>query len=838
MPRVAYAAVAVAVAYYLGARVGFALTPNPQPVSTLWPPNAILLGALLLAPRRVWPALLLAALPAHLAAELGSGVPLPMVVCWYVSNSSEALIGAMAMRRLGDGSVRLDSFRQVGIFLIFGAFLAPFLASFLDAAFVAANHWGTSGYWEVWRVRLFSNVLANLIFVPVIVSWRNQDIHSLRATPAPRVLEATALAVSLIVVCIVVFERSPATMYAVPALLCIPLPFLLWAAVRFGPAGASTCLLAFAALSVWGAIHGRGPFIGRSVEENILSLQLFLIVTYVPLMALAGVLRERVRAEAARRDEAALRESALRLRELADAMPQIVFTASPDGRIDYFNRRWYRYTGTFEKPIDEWTDALHPDDREAAVATWVDDVAVGRPHEHEGRFWSAETGTFRWHLCRALPVRDEAGTILRWYGTATDIDDHKQIEEAMRDSESRLRASGEWLEHTIADRTRELRSSEERFAKAFRASPNAISITRQPDERLIEVNERWETLFGYTQAEVIGKTVQELGICCGKEDKARYRDALAANGFVRELEVDMRDRAGAVLHAVISSESVDVGGEPCVITMVRDITERRQAEHELAEQRRQLAHLGRVAVLGELSGALAHELNQPLTAILANARAAQRMLLRDRPDVAEVRTILGDIAADDLRAGAVIRRMRALIRKGDAEPQPVLINELVNEVLDLAHSDLLLRGVSLVTRLATSLPAITADRIQLQQVVLNLVVNACDAMAENLSSDRSLTIVTAEESGGVRVSVSDRGTGISGDCVDSVFEPFFTSKEHGLGLGLSICRSIVNAHGGRMWAVNNPDRGATFHLVLPIGADAEPQGRTVQYDPRRASTPA
>jgi C4-dicarboxylate-specific signal transduction histidine kinase len=284
---------------------------------------------------------------------------------------------------------------------------------------------------------------------------------------------------------------------------------------------------------------------------------------------------------------------------------------------------------------------------------------------------------------------------------------------------------------------------------------------------------------------------------------------------VRELEFDFRDKNGAPLTGVLSAEMVDVGGESCLITMVRDITERRRAEQEVAMQRRQLAHLSRVALVGELSGALAHELNQPLAAILANARAARRMLDPGRFDTAELRSILDDIVADDRRAADVIRRVRALIRRDEAELQPVMLNELVGDVLDLAHSDLIERMISVSTVLVRELPEIQGDKVQLQQVVLNLIVNACDAMSGNPPAERRLTITTANEGEVVHLMVSDTGTGIRSDSVDAVFEPFVTSKENGLGLGLTICRSIVDAHGGRLWASNNDGPGATFHMVLP-----------------------
>lgn len=232
-------------------------------------------------------------------------------------------------------------------------------------------------------------------------------------------------------------------------------------------------------------------------------------------------------------------------------------------------------------------------------------------------------------------------------------------------------------------------------------------------------------------------------------------------------------------------------------------------------QRRQLAHLGRVALLGELSGALAHELNQPLAAILANANAASRMLAAGNDDTGELRAIIADIVADDKRAGAVIRRLRALIRRGEAELQPVALNEIVSDVLELARSDLIERRVSVEIDLTTLSTMVLADRVQLQQVMLNLIVNACDAMSSAPPPARCIEIGTSAGTEGVHLRVIDCGVGMSPDNLESVFEPFVSTKEHGLGLGLAICRSIVDAHGGRMWASNNQNGGATFHVLLP-----------------------
>jgi C4-dicarboxylate-specific signal transduction histidine kinase len=248
-----------------------------------------------------------------------------------------------------------------------------------------------------------------------------------------------------------------------------------------------------------------------------------------------------------------------------------------------------------------------------------------------------------------------------------------------------------------------------------------------------------------------------------------------------------------------------------------DITRARQSELQLQEQRAELTHLSRVAVLGELTGALAHELNQPLTAILSNAQAAQRFLAQNPANLSEVSEILTDIVDEDRRAGEVIRRLRALLKKGETRFQPLNLNEVVDEVLDLAHADCVSRGVAIERQFAANLPCVRGDRIQLQQVLLNLTINACDAMRSCDRFGRKLTLTTAAQAGAVQMSVSDCGHGIAADQMDHLFEPFFTTKEQGLGLGLTICRSIVSAHGGKLWAVNNRAGGATFCVSLPAG---------------------
>jgi two-component system sensor kinase FixL len=252
---------------------------------------------------------------------------------------------------------------------------------------------------------------------------------------------------------------------------------------------------------------------------------------------------------------------------------------------------------------------------------------------------------------------------------------------------------------------------------------------------------------------------------------------------------------------------------------------RKQSELEAQGLRNDLAHAGRVATIGELTASLAHELNQPLTAILSNAQAGQRVLETAPVDLEEVGEILKDIVEDDKRAGEVIRRLRSLLRKGDPEMRALDLNEALDEVARLVSGDAVVRGVSIRLELADGLPPVLGDRVQLQQVALNLVINGMDAMRESDTRDRVLVLQTARAGAKtVRVEVRDSGTGISEGDMGKIFKTFYTTKPDGMGMGLAITRSIVDVHGGRLEAHNNPDGGATFSFTLPIGHDGGHDG--------------
>ena len=323
------------------------------------------------------------------------------------------------------------------------------------------------------------------------------------------------------------------------------------------------------------------------------------------------------------------------------------------------------------------------------------------------------------------------------------------------------------------------------------------------------------------QFDVVGRFLQ----CVHSEDRQAVTAAMAEALQGRPLEVEYRaiQADGSARWWMSRGRTIhDEHGRTRLIGVNADATARKHAEAELLEQRRQVAHLGRVALVAELSVALAHELRQPLGAILANAKAGLRLLTWPEPDIPQVQSILTDIAADDERAADVITRLRALLLNDPVRKETLDVNQVVREALLIARPDAAARHVTLGTRYTSTRVPILADRVQLQQVLLNLVINSSEAMAGMPVGARRLIVSTAlGEAGDVQVTVSDMGTGIPQGRLEEIFEPFVTTKPNGLGLGLSICRTIVEAHGGTVQAVNNPGGGASFRISLPLAEHAQ-----------------
>ncbi len=368
----------------------------------------------------------------------------------------------------------------------------------------------------------------------------------------------------------------------------------------------------------------------------------------------------------------------------------------------------------------------------------------------------------------------------------------------------------------------EARQAEEWFRRVFDTAPNALMLA-DADGMIRLVNSRAEILFGYAHGELVGLGLRTLlpHFDSGAEPQEGFERS--SGSFIDTFrELHSRRKDGTEVPVEVGMAVMSARDGTFVLASAVDITERRRSELELGRQRNELAHLSRLTTIGELAGSLAHELNQPLTAILSNAQAAQRLLERTPADVAEISDILHDIVESDLHAGEVIRRLRTMLRKGEEKVEPLDMTEIVQDALKLARSDLLNHGVAVTADLAEGLPSIDGDRVQLLQVLLNLVLNGIESIAKTPTERRELFFGTGLTAGERRVHVwvGDTGAGIPKERIETIFEPFFTTKETGMGLGLSVCRTIISGHGGIIEATNDPGRGATFHLYLPVSRAA------------------
>src|SRR5215475_104176 len=422
--------------YYLGCKVGFALTFKPHPVSVLWPPNSVLVAALLLTPPRNWWVVLSAALPAHLAAQLQGHIPPLMILCWFISNSCEAVIGAGLVRYLVSGPIRFTTLRNVGFFCLCVVFIGPFLSSFLDAAFVVWNHWGQDGYWELIRIRLFSNALAALIIVPLIATLATAGILALRTAQASRYFEAGVLFLGLLLVSYVVLYEFRAGVDL--ALLFLPVPFLIWAAVRFGTLGASTAVSIVGFLAIWSASHGHGPFSGETPEQNALSIQIFLIVLAIPLLFLATVIEERVSGQKE------LRESESRFQIVADAAPVLIWMAGVDKLCTFFNKPWLDFTGRrMEQELGNgWAEGVHQDDFKKCFEGYTSAFDARQPFVMQYRL-RRNDGEYRWISDQGVPRYDPQGRFAGYIGSCVDVTELVNKDQALRESEERMRVAAE-----------------------------------------------------------------------------------------------------------------------------------------------------------------------------------------------------------------------------------------------------------------------------------------------------------------------------------------------------------------------------------------------------------
>jgi PAS domain S-box-containing protein len=402
-------------------------------------------------------------------------------------------------------------------------------------------------------------------------------------------------------------------------------------------------------------------------------------------------------------------------------------------------------------------------------------------------------------MVRRVPLRDETGAVVKWYAAGFDIEEQKLAEDALRRSEAEL-----------ADTKRDLQATIDTI-------PVLVS-SYSPDGRRDFVNAAWRHYTGLSQDQALDtewfSTVYPDDI---PEGEAKWREALAKG---QALRMEQRFRRADGAYRWFSVDRVPLHDETGRVikwySTGYDIEDRKRAEAALHAAQVELAHASRVATLGEMAASIAHEVNQPLAAIVTNGEACLRWLDREPPDVVEVRGAVDWIIKDGNRAGEVIRRVRALSNKAETQRAPLDINDTIREVVGLLQREFAIHGVLVRTELAPALPLVFADRIQLQQVIINLVMNGIEAMHHVEDRPRDLVIRSFEDdTHQVVVAVQDSGVGIVAESADRLFNAFFSTKPGGLGMGLSICRSIIEIHGGRLLASGHGGPGATFQFALP-----------------------
>jgi PAS domain S-box-containing protein len=648
---------------------------------------------------------------------------------------------------------------------------------------------------------------------------------------------------------------------------------------------------------------------------------------------------------------------------LADSIPQLAWMADASGYIFWYNRRWYDYTGTTLEEMEGWgwQKVHHPEEVGRVVERIKDAFNTGEPWEDTFPLRSRE-GEYRWFLSRALPIRDEKGRVVRWFGTNTDITEQRQLEQELRnareDLERRVAArtaelsrANFVLREQVAERWRveqSLRKQTEIFESILHHMGDAV-IVADREERFLLFNPAAERMFGAgateTRAEqwseqyglflpdgvtpfphdelplsraIRGEEVDDVEmfvrytgapeglwtritgrplrgakgelaggviVCRDITERKRAEEALrrekefsdttidslpgvfyhydvtgrflrwnknfeAVTGYSREeiarmhpldffagddralveerigrvfitgegdAEADFIRKDGRAVPYYFTGRRALFDGEPYLVGVGIDIAERKRAEEALRQTQGDLARMSRVTALGELAASIAHEVNQPLASIIGNADICLTWLSVDSPNLGQVREAIADIHADGLRASEVLRRIRDLVRKGTAQKTRLDINEVVGEVTSLLSGTANARRVRVQSRLGDGLPCVLGDRVQLQQVLLNLMMNAMDAMGSVEEARRELVVETDADTDGraVLVAVRDRGPGINAQDAEKVFGAFYTTKPEGMGMGLSISRSIIRAHGGRLWAETADGGGACFRFALP-----------------------
>jgi len=495
--------------------------------------------------------------------------------------------------------------------------------------------------------------------------------------------------------------------------------------------------------------------------------------------------------------EEALRASERTLNLIINTIPMLAWSTDPTGFVEFLNQRWLEFTGLSAEQASGfgWAVAIHPDDAKGLIDYWQAALASGTEVDVEARMRRFD-GQYRWFLFRASPLRDESGKIVKWYGTNVDIEDRKRADEELRRSEAFL-VEGQRLSRT----------------GTFAWWPDTKkSVWSEELYRIHEIEPGTPISTDIAQIRVHPDDIPLV-------DEATAKGVETGSDYEHTHRIVMPDGRIKFLH-VMARATREFEGRLEYIGAVQDVTQRTLSDEALTKSRSELAHVSRVMSLGILTASIAHEVNQPLAGIITNAETCLQMLDDNPPDIEGARETALRSIRDGNRAADVVARLRSLIKRKDFVAEIFDLNEATREVIALSSGELRRNRVVLQMDLADDLPPVNGDRVQLQQVIINLLRNAIDAMREIEDRPRQLLIQTERDGAeNVRLTVQDTGIGFASETAERLFESFFSTKNDGMGIGLAISHSIVEAHHGKIWATLNRGPGSTFAFSIPCGSN-------------------
>ncbi len=770
--------IAVGVAYYLGCLAGFSLRYPASGISFFWPPTAVLTAALVLSVPRWWPALLAGSLVAHGLAHSADGIGTTAWLIQFLGNGLQALMAAWFVRRYAGINGFFADARQILIFILGGCWLAPAVASVVPAVVYVSLGWAEDVR-HAWSARTISNAIATLTIVPsLVLLW--PYVRDRRLPALPRVAEFAGLLVGLGLVHTAVLPIDRRDGFGLFVALYAPMPLLLWATVRFGVAGLAFALVSTTLLTVTAALQGRGPLAGLPPADTVMAVQLVLTANAIPMMLLAGVLEQQ------RREHGALVDVEQQNRAILRALPDQMLLLTRDGRC-------------------LGSEALNTETGHVLAIAVGDDVHDALPQDAR-RSFSRALGAVGSHQPTVIEYTRDDNTARQRIEARLIAVDAGRVLAIARDITSRWRSE------------QELRDTQQRYTLATTVGGIGVWDLDVASGELRVIGTLQQVL-GYTDSEIPARLEawQSLIHPDDREDvMARLVAMLAGNASRLDVEFRMTHKNGTVRWIAGKGAVTETSsGSPTRVTgTYADITERRENARLLREANDAVVRMNRIGTIAEMSASIAHELNQPLTAISATAMTGLQWS-ESEPAGRRFHPLFRDVLNDSRRATQVVERTRGMFSNQPAQSVDLDLNDVARTTVEIVSPRARELRVRVLLDLDPHAPSVRADTVQVQQVLLNLINNAMDAMRSSSGSRRLLTIRTRRSKRHVILSVRDTGHGFGADGPDHVFDRFYTTKSDGIGMGLAIARSIVQSHGGRLWAVANVGEGATFRMKLP-----------------------